>query len=304
MTLSDWLQYLESLPSGLNNKTLDHVKIAASKLDLLSFYSKIITVAGTNGKGSCVAFLDSILRASGLTTGSYFSPHLIRYNERIRLNGVEVDDETLCKAFAAVKQAVGDTVLSYFEFTTLAALFVFKFIPLDLPRDKPGVHTPGAIKKMKGQDPDVIILEVGIGGRLDAVNILDADISIITTVSLDHTQVLGKSRDAIGYEKSGIMRPSKPVICGANMPKSVVDYATSIKADLYYLDKDFKYECKNNSWQWQFEQNIISLPRGLPRGQSNGGIAKGGEAQLSPLGQARGYTPCAVKNLICQKNQS
>ena len=238
MDLADWLQYLETLLSGLNNKSLDRVKSIAKKLNLLKFTGKIITVAGTNGKGSCVIFLESILLAAGLKVGAYISPHLLRYNERIRLDGKDIDNEALCQAFAVVKQACADIVLSYFEFTTLVALLIFK-----------------------KQNPDVLILEAGLGGRFDAVNILDNDISIITTISLDHMQILGNTKDVIGYEKSGIMRSLKPVICGENMPASVSIAADNVQAKLYCLNKDFNYAEKNGYWSWRTASEIIeNLP--------------------------------------------
>ncbi|HBC71873.1 MAG TPA: bifunctional tetrahydrofolate synthase/dihydrofolate synthase [Coxiellaceae bacterium] len=234
MGLADWLQYLESLPSGLTNKSLDNVKNVANKLNLLNFTGKIITVVGTNGKGSCVVFLESILLQAGLKVGAYISPHLLHYNERIRLNGKDVDTKILCQAFATIKMECTGVILSYFEFTTLTALFIFK-----------------------KQKPDVLLLEAGLGGRFDAVNILESDISIITTISLEHTQILGNTKEAIGYEKSGIMRSFKPVICGKNMPASITIAADNIQAKLYCLDRDFNYVEKNDCWNWQFITEVI-----------------------------------------------
>ncbi len=239
MNLTAWLQYLETLPSGLNNNSLVNVKSIAQTLGLLSFSGKIVTVGGTNGKGSCVVFLEAVLLAAGYTTGAFISPHVLRYNERIRLNGKDIDDATLCRVFAYIDKARADTVLSYFEFSTLAALAIFKK------------------KKV-----DVLILEVGLGGRFDAVNILDADIAIITTISLDHTKILGNTREAIGREKAGIMRAFKPVICGdADAPKSIYARAKQTKAILYSANKDFFYTKQNGSWCWRFAQtNIKNLP--------------------------------------------
>ncbi|EKE01796.1 MAG: hypothetical protein ACD_21C00052G0014 [uncultured bacterium] len=235
MNLSAWLQYLEALPSGLNNKSIADVKNVAQKLGLLSFSGKIITVGGTNGKGSCVAFLEAILLVAGYKIGAYVSPHVLRYNERIRLNGKDIDDEVLCKVFAQIKDACAGAILSYFEFTTLAALAVFK-----------------------KQDLDVLILEVGIGGRFDAVNIVDADIAVISTISLDHTKILGATREAIGYEKAGIMRPFKPVVCGdSNIPASVYTVAREVEAVLYSINKDFIYSELNGEWNWQSTENVI-----------------------------------------------
>ncbi len=241
MNLTDWLQQLESLPFGLTNKSLASVKHVAKKLDILNFSGKIVTVAGTNGKGSVVIFLESILLQAGLKTAAYISPHVLNYNERIRLNGKDIDDTTLCQAFSLVEAARADIILSYFEFSTLAALVVFK-----------------------KQSPDILILEVGLGGRFDAVNILDSDISVITTIALDHTHILGESREAIGYEKSGIMRPLRPVVCGDNMPASVYAAADGLKAKLYCLNKDFSYREQTSSWLWRFGNGVIdNLP--LPR---------------------------------------
>lgn len=233
MNLNAWLQYLEALPSGLHNNSLLGVRSVAQKLGLLRFSGKIITVGGTNGKGSCVVFLEAILLAASLKTGAFISPHVLRYNERIRFNGKDIDDKTLCWAFTQVENARGDNVLSYFEFSTLAALAIFK-------------------KKQA----DVLILEVGLGGRFDAVNILDADIAVITTISLDHTKILGNTRFAIGREKAGIMRPFKPVVCGdVDVPKSIYAAAKKIKATLYSANKDFSFSQQNGCWNWRFAKN-------------------------------------------------
>lgn len=238
MNLTKWLDYLESLPSGLTNTSLAVTKNLAKKLEVLNFTGKIITVAGTNGKSSTVIFLESILLAAGLKTCSYISPHVLNYNERIRLNGKEVDDETLCQAFTLVEQVRGKVILSYFEFSTLAALVIFK-----------------------KQNPDILILEVGLGGRFDAVNILDSDISIITTIALEHTHILGDTREKIGYEKSGIMRPLKPTVVGENMPDSIYTAAKNLQVKLYSLGKDFFYLEKDGCWDWyDNEVKIKSLP--------------------------------------------
>jgi len=241
--LEDWLRYLNSLPSGLNSKSLDHLKSLAEKLSVLSFSSRVITVTGTNGKGSTVILLESILLASGFSVCAYISPHLLHYHERIRLNGIVVDNRTLCWAFALVEnvRSAANIVLSYFEFSTLAALVIFK-----------------------KQQPDFMLLEVGLGGRCDPVNILDSDIAVITTISLDHTHVLGNTKDAIGKEKFGIMRSFKPVICGVNMPDSVYSVANNTKSVLYCLNRDFFYSEKEDCWDWCFgKDSLVNLP--LPK---------------------------------------
>ncbi len=240
MQLHDWLEYLNSLPSGLNRKSLDHLVGIARKLNLYEINSKIITVSGTNGKGSTVVILEAILLSQGFKVGSYISPHLLSYNERIRLNGVDVEDFTLCQAFAIIKEKSGNTTLSYFEFTTLAALLIFS-----------------------QEHFDFLLLEVGLGGRFDAVNILDADLAIITTVSLDHTQVLGTTRELIGQEKAGIMRPNKPSVVGPNMPASVYLEAQKIGSKIYSADKDFFYAKNLHTFNWYFnsyELNNLPIP--------------------------------------------
>lgn len=238
MNLTDWFKLLESLPSGLANKSLESIKKVAGKLGVLNFAGKIVTVAGTNGKGSTVAFLESMILAAGLKTGAFISPHILNYQERIRLNGKDVDDCALGQAFALVEEARAGISLSYFEFSTLAALVIFK-----------------------KQNPDVLILEVGLGGRFDAVNILDGDIAVITTIALDHTHILGSTREAIGSEKSGIMRRLRPVVCGANMPASVYAVAHDLSAKLYSLGNDFSYTKKNGYWHWHWGETVIeNLP--------------------------------------------
>lgn len=242
MNLTSWLRYLETLPAGLNNNSLIRVKNIAEKLDLLNFSKKTIIVGGTNGKGSCVIFLEAILQEAGYRTGAFISPHVLRYNERIRCNGKDIDDESLCKAFTEIDKISADSPISYFEFTTLAALVIFK-----------------------RQLLDILILEVGLGGRCDPVNILDADIAIITTISLDHVKILGSTRETIGHEKAGIMRQFKPIVCGDdNIPQSVYIAADKIKATLYSVNQYFRYTKQKNSWCWYSMQGSIkNLP--LPK---------------------------------------
>jgi dihydrofolate synthase / folylpolyglutamate synthase len=241
--LHEWLAYLETFPTGFAITNLEHVQLVAKKLQINSFPCPVIIVAGTNGKGSCVAFLEKIYLNAGYKTAAYISPHIIKYNERIRLNGHDVDDNSLCKTFDLIENTRTNinhpTNLSYFEFTTLAALYIFK-----------------------QHHPDIIILEVGLGGRLDAVNIIDADIAVITTISLDHTQLLGKTRDAIGKEKAGIMRANKPVVCGDFDPPTIIyKEASAIKAPLYCINQDFSFTATNHDWTWQYNSTIIkNLP--------------------------------------------
>lgn len=238
-SLKNWLVYLESLPSGLNSPDLERTRKIAQSLNLFPITTKVITVTGTNGKGSCVAFLEAILLAAGFKVGAYTSPHVLHYNERIRINGSNVSDSDLVPAFAAVAEAKKDVVLSFFEFTTLAALLLFKNSPLD-----------------------VLILEVGVGGRLDPVNIVDPDIAVITTVALDHTQILGSSREAIATEKSGIMRPLKDVVCGDLCPPAnIFKIAQLLSARLHLLNREYNYESSDEVWTWKSgELSLNNLP--------------------------------------------
>ena len=189
-----------------------------------------VSVAGTNGKGSSVAMLGSILRRAGHTVGSYTSPHLVRYNERVTIDGQAVSDAVLCDAFAQVEAARAAVPLTYFEFGTLAALLIFS-----------------------SRNIDVLILEVGMGGRLDAVNLVDADASLVTNVAYDHTQWLGTDRDAIGLEKAGIFRPGRPAVCGdPEPPRALVEHARGIGAKLLRLGEDFDFTVVSpGQWEWR-----------------------------------------------------
>lgn len=213
-SVDEWLAWLETLHPSWMELGLERVGQVAQRLALTHFSCPVITVTGTNGKGSTVALLESIYRAAGYRVGTYSSPHLVRFNERIRVAGQDVDDATLCQSFAHIEAARHDISLTYFEFTTLAALDIFQRAHLD-----------------------VLILEVGLGGRLDATNLIDADVAVITTIALDHQAWLGDNRDSIGYEKAGIMRAGRPVVCGdPEPPQSVLQKAAELEAPLYILD--------------------------------------------------------------------
>lgn len=240
--LKDWLAYLESFQSGLNNPELARTRKIAQSLSLLPVTTKVITVTGTNGKGSCVAFLEAIMLAAGLRVGAYTSPHVLRYNERIRVNGIDASDAELIAAFTSIEEARGENALSFFEFSTLAAFWLFQQKQLD-----------------------VLILEVGVGGRFDPVNILDPDVAVITTVALDHTQILGSTRAAILREKAGIMRKHRPVVCGdPNPPNNIFALADEYKAILYLQNRDFSFTFADDRWSWYCNADeFINLP--LPK---------------------------------------
>ena len=238
-SLVEWLDYQSQLHPKNIELGLERVAGVWQALGAPAPAARIVTVAGTNGKGSSVAFLDAMLRAAGYRTGCYTSPHLLRYNERIRIDGREIDDASLCEAFERVEQARGDTSLTYFEFGTLAALWCMAQQPLD-----------------------VAILEVGLGGRLDAVNILDADVALITGIGLDHTDWLGGDLESIGLEKAGIARAGRPLVFASReMPDSIAQVAQSTGARLYRLARDYGYQAGDSGWQWRVGDLLRS---GLP----------------------------------------
>lgn len=225
--LAQWLAYLESLHHTEIELGLERVRQVAARLTL-TYPFRVITVGGTNGKGSVCAMLEAILHAAGYHTGSYTSPHLVHYNERIRVNGEFATDEQIVKQFYRIDQAREEISLTYFEFSTLAALLLFV-----------------------EQGVDVAILEVGLGGRLDAVNIVDTDCAIITSIDVDHAEYLGTTRDAVAHEKAHIFRANKPAICADPLPpQSLLDYAEKTGADLWLFGKDFNYSGDQLQWAY------------------------------------------------------
>ncbi len=214
--LADWLAYLETLHPKTIDLGLDRIRAVAGRL-ALSLDCVKITVAGTNGKGSTCAMLESILLTAGYKVGKYTSPHLLRFNERICINGEEASDADIVAQLERIEAARDGVTLTYFEMTTLAALLLFQAARLD-----------------------VVVLEVGLGGRLDAVNLIDADCAILTSVDLDHTQYLGNTREAIGLEKAHVFRPGRPAICADPMPPhTVIDHAEAIGADMAVFIDEF-----------------------------------------------------------------
>ncbi|MEM7400561.1 MAG: bifunctional tetrahydrofolate synthase/dihydrofolate synthase [Pseudomonadota bacterium] len=235
-SLQEWLDWQETLHSQKIELGLERITQVASSMGACNSNYKTIVVAGTNGKGSIVSALESIYHHAGYRVGSYTSPHLVHYNERIRISMQNVDDETLCEAFNQVDQARGETSLSYFEFGTLAAMHIFSQSELD-----------------------VALYEVGLGGRLDAVNILDSDIAIVSSIGIDHVQWLGSTRESIGYEKAGVFRSNHTAICGdTDPPNSLINYANELGTNLLLINEHFSYHkqqanywsfnCKNLTW--------------------------------------------------------
>ncbi|WP_299452053.1 bifunctional tetrahydrofolate synthase/dihydrofolate synthase [uncultured Pigmentiphaga sp.] len=225
--LAQWLAYLESIHARPIDMGLERVRAVADRLGL-KLDAVTIVVGGTNGKGSTCAMLEAMLLAAGYRVGLYTSPHLLDFNERARINGEPASDAALAEQFAAVDEARGEVSLTYFELTTLAILRLFA-----------------------GAGLDAVILEVGLGGRLDAVNVVDADCAIVTSVDLDHVEWLGDDREKIGWEKAHIYRPGKPAICADPVPpQSLIDYAESIGADLWRFGRDYNYAGDKQQWSY------------------------------------------------------
>ncbi len=226
-TLAGWLTYLESLHPKTIALGLERVAQVKQRLNLQPDFP-IITVGGTNGKGSVCAMLESILHAAGYRVGCYTSPHLLHYNERVRIAKQQVSDAELCASFEQIEQARGATLLTYFEFGTLAAMQCFI-----------------------EHKVDVAVLEVGLGGRLDAVNVFDNDCAVIASVDIDHTDYLGDTREAIAYEKAGIMRSGKVAICAdADVPQAIRDHARQIGAQLWCIGNELGF--KQHQGQWDY----------------------------------------------------
>jgi len=226
-TLAEWLTRIEGLHPRPIELGLDRVRAVAARMGLV-LPGVSIVVGGTNGKGSTCAMLEAVLLAAGYRVGCYMSPHLLRFNERARIDGREASDEALLPHFEAVERARADTSLTYFEFTTLAILRLFQRAALD-----------------------ALVLEVGLGGRLDAVNLVDADCAIVTCIDIDHAEFLGDTRERIGWEKAHIFRTGRPAICTDPMPpRSLVDYAREIGADLRLFGRDFNYSGDRQQWSF------------------------------------------------------
>ena len=239
MDINQWVLWVGSLHGKEMDLSLERVQAAAMKLNLLDPKPPIITVAGTNGKGSCVRGLEAIYRQAGYKTGAFTSPQLLRINELIRINGLEIDDNSLCKAFEKIAPICNEVPLTLFEFNTLAAFIIFNEAELD-----------------------VWILEVGLGGRYDAVNVMDADLAIIASIDLDHMEWLGDTREKIALEKAGIFRSGKPAVCGDfNPPHTLLEYAHQNQVPLYCQNKDFLFNKNQSGWSWSYQDKVL---RDLP----------------------------------------
>lgn len=237
-SLQDWLDYQLALHPSEIDMGLARVKQVADRLNLCHFEKgKVITVAGTNGKGTTCAMVESIVREAGKSVGVYSSPHMLKYNERVRVNGQDLADDQFVLAFEEIEQARGDVSLTFFEYATLAGLYLLKLAQVDL-----------------------VLLEVGLGGRLDATNLVDADIAVITSIDLDHESYLGNTREAVGREKAGIFRKDQLAIIGEpNLPESVTSYASELGTQLCCVGKEFDYHVATDSNQWQFDGSQLTI---------------------------------------------
>ncbi len=244
-SLAQWLSYLETIHLTEIDLGLSRISQVAKRLNIDLSFSQVITVAGTNGKGTTCAFIENALLANDQTVAVYSSPHIENFNERLRINNIDIDDESLIEAFEKIEQQRDDISLTYYEYTTLAAFLILM-----------------AIK------PAVIILEVGLGGRLDATNLIDADIAVITTIDLDHQAYLGNNRESIGFEKAGIIRANRNVVIGdTDCPKSVLEHASGLNATVNLRDNQFFVQEKeaavsNDSnqplWKWKFGEHQVN----------------------------------------------
>ncbi len=272
-TLQAWLDWQEQLHPRSIDLGLERARSVADRLGVCTFSCPVITIGGTNGKGSCVALLEAALAAGGYRVATFTSPHLVRYNERIHLAGREVDDAKLMNAFERIDEARGATSLTFFEFNALAALLLFQ------------------------QDRyDAVVLEVGLGGRLDAVNIVDPDAAVLTSVELDHCDWLGTTREEIGHEKAGIFRANRPAILGSSdVPASVHASARAVGAELRVPGVDYSHAVEGAAWRWEGRgQAFAGLP--LPAIAGRQQVANAATV-LAALGELKDRLPLTFDQL-------
>lgn len=271
-SLAEWLDYQQRVHPRSIELGLDRVAEVWRRLGRPASAPVVITVGGTNGKGSTVAFLEAMLVADGKRTGCYTSPHLLRYNERVRVGGADADDAALVAAFERIDAARAEIPLTYFEFGTLAALWIFA-----------------------QSDIDVALLEVGLGGRLDAVNIIDADAALVTTIDLDHQDWLGNDRDSIGREKAGIFRAGRPAIIGTSAPPhGLLDEAARIDAMVSLAGRDYRVVRGESGWQWQGAGMLVGLPWPTLAAPCQVDNAAAAIAALHALRDRLGWNPSAI----------
>ncbi len=236
-SLAIWLDWLENVEGDQVKLGLDNCLDIGNDLELVNLSPKVITVAGTNGKGSCCRYLEAFILDLGYKVGTYTSPHITYFNERIRINGDNISSEEICKAFHMLSTIPNSSALTYFEFITIATLNIFNTYDLDF-----------------------VILEIGLGGRLDAVNIVESDVALITSIGLDHIEWLGETREKIALEKAGVMRAGKPVVCSdKEVPQAIYSHAEAIEAELSVLGIDYFLELEENYWEWSSRDKSFSM---------------------------------------------
>lgn len=276
-SLDDWLNWQEKVHPRTIDLGLERARDVFKVLNPDKIKPPTIVVAGTNGKGSSIAFLESIYRSQGYRVGTYTSPHILKYNERIKIDGQPVNDQEICQAFERIDAAKGNNVsLSYFEFGTLAALDIFW-----------------------RSDLDIQLLEIGLGGRLDAVNIIDSDVTLITSISIDHVDWLGETRESIGYEKAGVFRKDTPAIIGdLDPPLSLLDYAVEIGTPLFKVDKEFSYQRHEGGWDWFCKvtknYSFINLPDPALKGNHQ---YRNASAVLMTVGKMKNMLPITEESI-------
>ena len=242
--LSQWLEYLESIHPSEIEMGLERVRSVATAMNLIKPAKKVVLVAGTNGKGSTVTFCSCTLIAAGFSVGTYMSPHLKFYNERVKINNKMVSDEDVIESFEAIEAARGDVSLTYFEFGTLSSFYLFKKFNVDCA-----------------------VIEVGLGGRLDATNIVEPDVSVVTSVGLDHQDWLGDDLSVIAFEKAGVYRSGKPAICGqVDVSQSLVDHADSIGSVLFQKNQDYSVQVADQEWSCSVKNSLGGVQKftGMP----------------------------------------
>lgn len=241
-TLNAWVNYLNQLPRILKDPAVFRCKKALTKLNFSGFHQPVIAITGTNGKGSSAALLNAIWQAQGYRCALFTSPHLFRFNERFKVNNQEIEDDLLVEAFEYLYNYFAKDSLSYFDYCFLIAIYIFQKL-----------------------DCDVIILEAGIGGRLDAINALDADLVLITQIGHDHSELLGHDRESVAYEKAGLMRKGKPLVFAEPMlPQAIRSLSQTLKAPVYYAEEDFNAALSPKDWSWStagYQHSSLPYPR-------------------------------------------
>lgn len=271
-SLEGWLAWQATVhPRGID-MGLERIRKVWQRLGSPAPAPMVFSVGGTNGKGSTVAFLEAMLRATGLRVGTFTSPHLLRYNERVHIDGLDADDASLVQAFEQIEKARGDVSLTYFEFAALAAILLFAQCEVD-----------------------VAVLEVGLGGRLDAVNLIDADVAIVTTVDIDHQEWLGNDKESIAREKAGIFRPRRPAIIGENdPPRSLLDVAMELGSIVQRSGHEFTAETTSSGWRWSNGREILELPLPAMDAPCQMGNAAAAIAALHALRDRIAWQPSAI----------